>query len=372
MQTVENKPDRKCVAPWVNIHVGPMENLQPCCAGAGINHSLSQLPEYFSRSNQDLIQLKRAFLNQQTPPACEGCQEYNWYEQFLDQAPSGIDDSTLLSLDLRWSNTCQLTCMYCNPGQSSAWAAVKNQSMSIPIVSQRIRDKNSLIDLISQHRSTIQRVSLLGGEPLLIKENINVLDLLPADVEVSIFTGLNVDLDSNVIYHRLIGMPNVYWTVSMENVGKKFEFVRRNASWNRQVENLDRLMQENQSRYTVTFQSQFCVYSATSVIELYDFVRDRDIKINWNWLNSPRQLDFANFPDRYKSMALEQLNAIRTRPNRFSYLPQVDDLIQRIEDSATLGDDRYPDDCIRWHKDQESAYFANQMDFEALWPEFSR
>jgi organic radical activating enzyme len=372
MQIVDNMPSNKCMAPWVNIHVGTVENLQPCCAGAGVSHTLDRLPEYFSNTNHDMVAIKKKFLDQQTPSGCEGCQEYNWYSQFANQAPTEIDNFTLLSLDLRWSSTCQLTCMYCNSGQSSAWMALQNKSMSIPIVSNRIRDKDTLIDLIHQHRSTIQRVSLLGGEPLLIKENIKVLDLLPADVEVSIFTGLNVDLDTNVIYQQLINMPNVFWTVSMENVDKKFEFVRRNACWKKQVENIDRLLLENQSRYTVTFQSQFCVYSATSIIELYDFVQDRDIKINWNWLNNPEQLNFTNFPDRLKSISLQQLSAVKSRQHSFAYTPQIDDLIQKIEESATLGNDTYLDECIQWHKDQESTYFSNQMDFQALWPEFSQ
>jgi hypothetical protein len=214
-------------------------------------------------------------------------------------------------------------------------------------------------------------VSLLGGEPLLIKENILLLDLLPDDIEVNIFTNLNVDLEINAIYQRLIHMPNVYWTVSMETIGKKFEFVRRNSSWNRQVENIDQLLRQNQSRYTVNFQSQFCVYSATSIIELYDFVQERDIKINWNWLNNPEPLDFGNFPERHKLISLEQLETLDRRAHTFAYRPTVDELISKIEHSMTLGSNKHLNDCLAWHRTQESTYFANQMDFTTIWPEFT-
>jgi organic radical activating enzyme len=360
-----------CMAPWTNIHVGTMENLQPCCAGAGLDFQLSQLSHYLSDHNQELREIKQSFLQGTIPTGCQGCQEYNWYAQFANQAPTEIDNFTLLSLDLRWSNTCQLTCMYCNSGQSSAWASLNNDSKTIPIVSHRIRDKNSLVDLVHQHKSAIQRVSLLGGEPLLIKENIPLLDLLPDEIEINIFTNLNVDLEINPIYQRLIHMPNVYWTVSMETIGKKFEFVRRNASWQRQVENIDRLLRQNKSRYTVNFQSQFCVYSATSITELYDFVQDRDIKINWNWLDGPETLNFENFPDRHKSISLEQLGALLRREHAFAYRPTVDDLIEKIEQSMTLGSDKHLNDCFEWHRTQESRYFANHMDFGTIWPEFN-
>jgi organic radical activating enzyme len=360
-----------CMAPWTNIHIGTMENLQPCCAGAGINYDIAQLPIYTSENNQDLLAIKKHFSQNQEPPNCQGCQERNWYSQFYLQAPKGLNDFTLLSVDLRWSNTCQLNCMYCNAAQSSSWAALEQKhSTTIPIAS-RIRDRDALIDFIAQHKSTIQRVSLLGGEPLLIKENIRLLELLGKDIEVNIFSGLNVDLETNAVYETLIKMPNVYWTVSMENVGEKFEFVRRGSSWSRQVKNIDNLLSNNQSRYTVNLQSQFCAYSATSMTELYEFVRARDIKINWNWLDHPNALDFSDFPDHHKLMALEQLQKVKSVPNKFSYEPQVDDIIKRINAGLGHGNQEQVARCRQWHRDIESRYFEDRLDFVALWPEFA-
>jgi organic radical activating enzyme len=371
MQNFDRPAENFCMAPWTNIHVGTLENLQPCCAGAGINSDIEQLRIYTSDKNQDLLEIKKHFLQNQEPPNCKGCQERNWYSQFNDQAPTGLNDFTLRSVDLRWSNTCQLTCMYCNAAQSSAWAALEQKhSTTIPIAS-RIRSRSALIDFIQQHKSTIQRVSLLGGEPLLIKENIRLLKMLDSDIEVNIFSGLNVDLETNAVYQLLIDMPNVFWTVSMENVGAKFEFVRRGSSWARQVENIDRLISDKQSRYVVNLQSQFCAYSATSVTDLYAFVRERDIKIHWNWLDGPKVLDFSYFPDHHKSMALEQLLSVKSAPNKFFYSPQVDHIIDRINATLGNGNQEQVSKCRQWHRDIESRYFENQLDFVSLWPEFA-
>jgi hypothetical protein len=70
-------------------------------------------------------------------------------------------------------------------------------------------------------------------------------------------------------------------------------------------------------------------------------------------------------------MALQQLNEIRMQSNKFFYTPQVDDLVQKIEQSAALGSDVHVNECIQWHRDQESRYFFDKMDFQTLWPEFS-
>lgn len=360
-----------CMAPWTNIHVNTTESLQPCCAGAGISQELSQLSTFTSERNHELQEVKNYFLQNQQPPNCTGCRERDWYSQFSHQAPTGLNDFTLLGVDLRWSNTCQLTCLYCNAGQSSSWAALQQKHKTTIPIASRIRDRDALIEFIDEHRSTIQRVSLLGGEPLLIKENIRVLEILGSDIEVNIFSGLNVDLESNAVYQQLIDMPNVHWAVSMENVGSKFEFVRRGSSWSRQVENIDRLISDKQSRYTVNLQSQFCVYSATSVTELYDFAHDRDIKINWNWLDYPTALDFSAFPDHHKLMALDQLQKIESVPNKFSYMPQVDHIIDSIHATLGHGDTEQVLNCRQWHRDLESRYFDDRLNFAALWPEFA-
>ena len=155
----------------------------------------------------------------------------------------------------------------------------------------------------------------------------------------------------------------------MENVGKKFEFVRRGAIWDRQVKNIDYLISNKQSRSVCSFQSQFCAYSATSVNELYDFVKDRDIKINWNWLGSPSALDFVNFPDRIKYISLDQLERTRSYQSRFSYVPQVDEIINRLHKSLGQGSEKHLSICKQWNKSIESRYFHNQFNFESLWPE---
>lgn len=371
MQNIDGSAGTFCMAPWTNIHVGTRENLQPCCAGAGLDFDLSHLPMYLGENNQDLLEIKKYFSQNQEPPNCQGCQERNWYTQFVDQAPTGLQDFNLLSLDLRWSNTCQLSCMYCNAEQSSSWAALEQKHSGIIPITNRIRNRDILIDFVGKNKSKIQRISLLGGEPLLIKENIKVLEMLGPDIEVNIFSGFNVELENNLIYQTLIDMPNVYWVISMENVGRKFEFVRRGASWNRQVENIDRLLSDNHSRYTVNLQSQFCVYSATSVTELYEFVSSRNMKINWSWLTGPSVLDFTYFPDHHKTMALEQLSQVKSMSHKFYYVPSIDNTIDMIKTSLGQGNKEHLSKCRQWHRDTEHRFFQDRLDFSTLWPEFA-
>jgi hypothetical protein len=364
-----------CVAPWVNLHVSTVENTKPCCGGNGFSTDKlsSSTWNYFEQSNRKLIDLKQELLAGTTPKYCSNCKdERNWYSEFIEQPLiiSEVGDFKLQSIDARWNNTCQLSCTYCNAENSSKWAQLNSKQplQSVP-ESYRISQRN--IDKIYQLVSTnnIKRVSMLGGEPLLIKENIKLLELLEKSTNIEIFTNLNVVLEGNKLFEHLIQRPNVKWYVSMETIGKKFEFVRRGATWDRQVYNLKKLMSETQG--DVNLQSQYCVYNALHLYELYEFATQYpELCINWgSVLTGPKYLNFLGFPKSFKQQALDQIDqCIKQWPDKTHKLIAIR---QQVTDNI---DNTIPDiveNCIKWHQQQESQFFNNQFDFVELWPEYT-
>lgn len=367
---LDQNTDNFCIAPWVNLHVDTLENIKPCCKGAGISVPIGDLDSYLVDTHEPLKSLRAELIQNQQPKGCVGCVEKNWYSEFLHTDFDLDGQLDLMSLDLRWSNTCQLNCTYCNPENSSSWAA-KFQKI-IPIKNDRIhRGKKILFDLIDSNKEQISRVSLLGGEPLLIKENDVLLDLISGTTDIEIFSNLNCDLEKNSIFSKLVELPNVQWYISMENVGKKFEFVRRNASWERQANNIELLLKKSQSKRTISIHSQFCMYSATSVLELYQWVQDRDLKINWNWLTHPEPLDFEFFPDRLKTMSLQQIDEVKNIKSNYDYEYNLDWIIDKITESLGKGKEDHLHKCHLWHQEQEHRFFNDEMHFAELWPEYS-
>jgi organic radical activating enzyme len=362
--------DNFCIAPWINLHIDTQEQIKPCCKGAGIALPLDDIDSYLQNNYQALTSLQKQLSQNQQPEGCVGCQEKNWYGEFLDMDVDLTRPLNLKSLDIRWSNTCQLTCTYCNENQSSSWGAKFKKN--IPIKNNRILNgKQKLLDLIDAQKSQIHRLSLLGGEPLLIKENQVILEKISPNTKIEIFTNLNCDLKNNYVFSMLIERPNVQWMVSMENVGKKFEFVRRNASWKKQVNNIEQLIQKSQSKTTVTLQSQFCVYSATSMLELYQWTKNYNLKINWNWLNHPKPLDFSLFPDRFKLLSLDQIDQVNHMTSRYDFEYNIDWIADKILETMNQSHEDHVERCFLWHQEQERKFFDNEMDFKNLWPEYS-
>jgi organic radical activating enzyme len=363
-----------CVAPWVNLHVSTTESTKPCCGGNGFeSEKLSKRDwNYFEKSNSKLIEIKQELLAGKTPTYCSNCKdERNWYSEFVKDPLiiSEISGFNLWSIDARWNRTCQLSCTYCDESNSSKWAQlVSRQSVESDSSPYNISQEN--IDKIYQlvSNNDIKRVSMLGGEPLLIKENIRLLESLKKSTGIEIFTNLNVVLNGNKLFERLVQRPNVQWYVSMETIGTKFEFVRRGADWNRQVQNLEKLTTEAQGG--VNLQSQYCVYNAFHLYELYEFA-DQYPRLNINWgsvMHHPQYLNFLNFPKLFKQQSLDEIDrCIKKWPDKTHGLV---DIRQRIVDALDSTTPDIVEKCIKWHQQRESKFFNNQFNFVELWPEY--
>jgi len=359
--------DTFCIAPWVNLHISQKNQIKPCCGGRGIFESIEN---YTAGNDNNLNQLKQDLLDGKSTSFCDGCVEKEWYSEFLDQdlKVDKLEDFILKSVDARWGVTCQLSCMYCNSNFSSTWRQL--ESKTIPIQPFKIYDDNitEIFKLIDSNRNQLTRVSMLGGEPLLLKENLRLLDAINENTSIEIFTNLNVDLDKNEIFQKLITRKNVNWYVSMETIGQRFEFVRRGADWNLQVQNLQQLTSKSTS--PVILQSQYCVYNALNLVELYDFANTfKNLTINLtSGVTKPAVLNFFLFPEPFKILALDQVNqCINTYPDMSYHLIKIKDL---LESSMTTSTTDILNECIKWHQEQETKYFKNRFDFLELWPEY--
>jgi MoaA/NifB/PqqE/SkfB family radical SAM enzyme len=351
-----------CFAPWVNIHINNSLQIKPCCAWP---ESFQSIENYTSGKDLKLIELKNQLASNQPPKPCVGCVERNWYSEFKT---SELNEFSIESVDVRWSSTCQLNCMYCNHNWSSSWGQLVSRKTVIPIASNRIKDVENVFDLFS--KSKIKRVSMLGGEPLLIKENIRLLDIISEDTGVEIFTNLNVNLDSNKIYQQLIERTNVNWYVSMENVGNKFEFVRRNANWNKQVKNLEQLLQTQPK--SVSLQAQYCVYNAFDLIDLYEFASGfNNLHVNLIGNNfNPKVLDIFSYPPNVKLTALAEIDRCLIQYPKSAHV--LTPIKEKLVNDMDIVIPNIAEECVKWHRDLESKFFNNRFNFVDLWPQFDK
>ena len=290
-----------CAAPWRGLHINIRGDVKTCCAGnPNMLGNLNEKNIEQVLNGPELSEI-RSVLRQGQPHAyCQGCvdrekrgaeSERTWHNkinEFFDTTQAGLEYEYPTLLDIRWNSTCNLSCNYCSPMDSSKWSVLKG----IPISSNTRKYYSDVCDFISDHNQHIQEVALIGGEPLLLPENERLLDVIPNDCKITVITNLNNPLESNRIFQKLAKRNNVGWSISFDNIGHRFEYVRYGADWNLQVHNLD-LIQElfKNHGHSGGIHAVYNMYNATRLVEFKQFAQERSLRIVWQSLAGPKPLD---------------------------------------------------------------------------------
>jgi uncharacterized Fe-S cluster-containing radical SAM superfamily protein len=143
-----------------------------------------------------------------------------------------VNNFDLQTIDVRWTNLCNFSCVYCGPRFSSKWAQELRVVQDTPTDLQR----DEFREYIFKHAPDLKHVYLAGGEPLLMKENLELLKKLNPNVNLRINTNLS-KVDTGV-FDAVCGFKNVHWTVSVETVEDEFEYIRFGGRWSDFLDNL--------------------------------------------------------------------------------------------------------------------------------------
>jgi MoaA/NifB/PqqE/SkfB family radical SAM enzyme len=282
-----------CSLPFTEIFLGPDGNVKTCCSARSSCGNLNSYPIEEILQSHVSKQIRQSIIDGQWHESCGQCKQqedqgvnserYNNIESFVIEY-NDIDNTffKLSRLDLRWSNTCNLSCTYCYEYFSSKWANIKG------ITVNTLKDKNEqdFLLFIEKNKDLISNVQLLGGEPLLQKQNSKLIEIL-SNKNFYILSNLAVPLDKNLIAKSLIKQPLIQWGVSFETVGDRYEYVRHGASWEVFKENLNYL-KSNIPDFKINSHSLYSIYSAFNLVEFYEFIIEQDVFENvfWNLLES--------------------------------------------------------------------------------------
>jgi MoaA/NifB/PqqE/SkfB family radical SAM enzyme len=309
-----------CAAPWRGLHINIRGDVKTCCAGNPNmlgNLNTKTITEVLN--GPALTEIRTALRQGQTHPYCQGCidreskggdSERVWHNKInegFDTTQAGIEYEYPTLLDIRWNSTCNLSCNYCGPADSSKWAALKK----IPVNSNTRKYYQDVCDFIEQHGQHIQEVALVGGEPLLLPENERLLDVIPADAVVTVITNLNNPLENNRIFQKLAQRRRVGWSMSFDNVGDRFEYVRSGASWDLQLHNLD-LVQDlmKNNGHWGGIHAVYNLYNATRLVEFKQFATARGLSIKWQNLGGPLELDPRRYGQEIAQLVAAEIKSV--------------------------------------------------------------
>lgn len=322
-----------CILPFLHHHLNPQGKMTPCCLNEEVMGDVLQesMEEIFE--GEGFRKIRETFLKGEFPESCASCE--NLEKQGTSSMRQGVnlrfkkdvlsmsmmtDPSGRLpyykpkSLDIRFSNICNFKCRSCGPNSSSAWAKEENRD---PINSLPKHILEDVLKIIPQ----VEEVYFAGGEPLLIRENLAVIE------EVK-----KTNLSTRIIYNTNLTSLNFHgvdylevWKdlkdlliiVSLDDLGAKGEYLRSGLNFSEFLHNAKKLQKAG-----IEFRFN-CVVSAINVFSLGEmsaFLAKEfpHIEIEFILLQTPTHLRISVFPPEIHSQLRQFLKDLAVNTSNLS------------------------------------------------------
>ena len=318
-----------CTLPWSGFELEPDGGVKNCVLAREKlgNINRSHIKEIIGGPKN--IDIKKSMLKDDKPASCAECHAVEkgrnnimsissrlyYHKELAKKIDMGFYDDVnnfaLTHVDLRWTNSCNQACVYCNANLSSKWA----QELGVKVKSNT-GARREVKDYVFDHISNLRNVYLAGGEPMLMKENLEFLQLLKEkNPECSIRVNTNLSTTKTGIFDLLCDFRNVHWTVSLETIEQEYEYIRHHGSWNDFQKNLQIINEQN---HKVSFNMLHFILNYKSLFGCIDYLKGmgyHDNSFVIGPLFTPRNMNILNLPDAMLQQVKLELNTrLDTRP----------------------------------------------------------
>jgi radical SAM protein with 4Fe4S-binding SPASM domain len=263
-----------CAVPWMHLAFEPSGKVIPCCLTSVHNYFAGDLThqsieEIWNSGNMKT--LRKDMIEGKEPEICRKCfdrervtgESGRFYHnrdfpEVLEKIPKiTLKDGTCTTMELkywdfRFSNLCNFKCRSCGPRYSSAWVP---DAKKLGLTDQEkiwnidsVDDKNNF-DFLKDQIDHVERIYFAGGEPLLMPEHWQILEMLVEkqrfDVKLSYNTNASVLSynKKNVIdYWRQWNFGKLEIWPSIDEIGERAELIRAGTIWSKVESNLKELM----------------------------------------------------------------------------------------------------------------------------------
>ena len=304
-----------CPMPWTGMMYNFDGTVKNCIRSAGpLGDIKDQSIEQILTGNNQTRQ--QQIVDQQSVPTCGTCYDLERGKRGFDHISDRIfyirelkntsvdtyqvGNFDLQTVDIRWTNLCNFACVYCGPEFSSRWSEELQVRYDTPDEQQLANFKN----YVYEHAGQLKHVYLAGGEPLLMKENLTLLEKLNPDVNIRINT--NLSKVNTRVFDAICEFPNVHWTVSVETQAEEFEYIRHGGSWPDFLENLHKIKQLG---HKISFNMLHFLLNYNSVFDCVDFLKAQGFHNNSfiiGALLTPEHLNIRHLPE-------DVLNSVKSK-----------------------------------------------------------
>jgi sulfatase maturation enzyme AslB (radical SAM superfamily) len=308
-----------CPMPWSGLMYNFDGQVKNCIRSAGPIGDIKQNPIEQILLGQDNIQKQHNIIKRQPAKDCHTCYELEhgksgfdiisdrvFYIRELKNTPADLyqgNQFDLKTIDVRWTNLCNLACVYCSPEFSSRWADELNRFPVQPSIEQQNNFKQYIFD----HAAQLNHVYLAGGEPLLMKENLELLDQLNPNVNLRINT--NLSKTDTKVFETICQFKNVHWTISVESLQNEFEYIRFGHNWQDFLDNLTTI---GKLGHKISFNMLWFLLNYDTVFGCVDYLKQLGFHNNSfviGALLNPEYLNIRHLPENVLNLLKTKLES---------------------------------------------------------------
>jgi MoaA/NifB/PqqE/SkfB family radical SAM enzyme len=336
-----------CAYPWMLLSVGSNGGLRPCCNAIfaniektkGVVANIDNLEDFSLDSTLNTHthkEMREYMMAGKRHPVCSRCwkmedsgmqsfrqsinQRYaDIYEKIHDEKPLGI-----YRIEFDLGKKCNLRCRMCAPYSSSLIGKEieahpeSKQYYEMGYDPKEWVDDVDMKQVVGEHLHTLQEIYMIGGEPLIIDAHEELITYL---VETGASSRIKLVYNTNGIFlgKKFIEMWKqfryVQLNVSIDGVGKSYEYIRNPAKWNTIESNMKMLISEtaeyNNIECGVTPTLQNLTLSNNSLRDLFLWCEDLKLSMGVIPVNRPEFLQADVMPEEDYEYYLQEIKNLK-------------------------------------------------------------
>jgi len=289
-------------------------------------------------TSKKLKEIRRDMLDNKFPHNCSDCYDKEkhhtnlnfenisnrlYHVKILKDSPFKLykdeHQFELQQMDLRWRNTCNFACVYCDSHFSSVWAQFEGQPDKMTNSAM-----NETFEFVKKNIKNLKTIYMAGGEPFLIKENIKVIDLVQKEnPDLLLRINTNLSILTPKLYDQLKTLKNVHWIVSAEATDQKFNYIRWPGKYSTLVANIKKIQE---LPHKVTINMTWNLLCAFNILEFIDDMMENGVHPNqfvMNFVSDPIEQSVSNITKQQRDVLIVELKKRIDNTNNTFFLYKV-------------------------------------------------
>jgi len=321
---VENKSTTFCPAKWTDLVIDPYQKYShACCRATPVAYTLD--PTLHISTEQDNL------LHGVQDETCQICWKeekkgfksarHLYQEKYPDVTEESCSTTRLNSLEINVGNLCNFGCAYCGPKFSTVWSSDITKGGLYNVAISYFDYANSANHLLPGtdickliHTYNPVSVNLIGGEPLIIPEVINVINNIDnfPDTNFNFITNLSKNTMPTV--RKLYAVTRASVSVSLDCTGVLAEFIRDGLNYNEFIANLTELIANTSGTVTVlAILNNITIYDIKHFVAALDSIPNSNkVQVLFNAVDQPSIHSFNAVPPSIKNQHLALLSTIQS------------------------------------------------------------